>query len=217
MGEPAKKLEFPKRCTLDEYFKLAADSLDKLEYRGSRVFPLGGEVVAMAGGTEYHGLIVANAGGSIWGRLRGKPCRFYASEFRVGVKGYPTYTYTDGHVICGTTQFDERDPSGQTALNPRLIVEVLSPSTEAYDRGAKFKRYMQSESLQEYVLISQDEPRVEVFYRQPGGSWLLTPYVGMNSIAILRSIEIDLPLAEVYLNVIFPPDPDAPEPARATV
>ncbi len=151
---------------------------------------------------------IANVGGEIRSRLRGKPCRFYASEFRVGVRSFPTFTCTDGHVICGPTQLDDRDPTGQTALNPTLIVEVLSPSTEGYDRGAKFKRYMHAESLQEYVLVSQDEPRVEVFFRQSGGTWLLTPYSGSGAVATLRSIEVELPLSEVYLNVLFPPAAD---------
>jgi Uma2 family endonuclease len=208
MGEPANKTEYPRYCSLEEYFKLAADSLEKLEFRGNRMFPLRGELVAMARGTEYHGLIVANVGGEIRNRLRDKPCRFYASDFRIGVRSYPTFTYTDGHVICGPTIFDDRDPTNQTAMNPTLIVEVLSESTEAYDRGAKFKRYMHAESLQEYVLVSQHEPRIEVFYRQSDGTWLLTHYVGTTAVASLRSIQIDLPLAEAYLNVTFPPDID---------
>jgi Uma2 family endonuclease len=216
MGQLAKQIEYPRYCSLDEYFKLAAESVEKLEYRGNRVFPLRGELVAMAGGTEYHGLIAANVGGAMWSRLRGKQCRFYASDFRVGVRNYPTFTYTDGHVICGPTQLDDRDPTKQTALNPTLIVEVLSPSTEAYDRGAKFKRYMHAESLQEYVLVSQEEPRVEVFFRQPGGTWLLTPYSGLDATARLRSIDVELPLAEVFLNVVFPPDPDKAASSEAS-
>jgi Uma2 family endonuclease len=211
MGQAAAQTPYPRFCSLEEYFKLAEESLEKLEFRGNRVFPLRGEIVAMAGGTEYHSLIVANVGGAIWSRLRGKPCRFYASDFRVGVRTYPTFTYTDGHVISGPTLLDDRDPTHQTVLNPTLIVEVLSPTTEAYDRGAKFKRYMHAESLQEYVLVSQEEPRVEVFFRQPGGTWLLTHYVGVTVTASLRSIEVELPLAEVYLNVIFPPEVDQPQ------
>jgi Uma2 family endonuclease len=210
MGEPARKLNYPRYCSLDEYFKLADGSLDKLEYRGILGFPLRGEIVAMAGGTEFHGLIVANVGGELRDRLRGKPCRFYASDFRVGVRHYPTFTYTDGFVICGPTQFDDRDPTHQTAMNPTLIVEVLSPSTEAYDRGEKFGRYMHAESLQEYVLVSQHQARVEVFFRQAGGTWLLTPYVGIDSVAALRSIDVELPLAEIYLNVNFPAQRDEP-------
>jgi Uma2 family endonuclease len=88
--------------------------------------------------------------------------------------------------------------------NPRLIVEVLSPSTEAYDRGEKVERYRQLESLEEYVLVSVEACRVETFFRQPYGVWLLTPVSGLNAIAKLRSIEIELPLAEVYAGVEFP-------------
>jgi Uma2 family endonuclease len=215
MGEPAQQTEFPRFCTLDEYWPLAESSVEKLEFRGFRSFPRRGEIVCMPGGTEYHGLIIANVGGEIRHRMRGKPCRFYSSEFRIGVHGYPTYTYSDGFVICGSTVFDDRDPGGKTAVNPRLIVEVLSPTTEAYDRGAKFKRYMDAESLQEYVIVSQEEPRVEVFFRQPGGTWLLTPYSGTDAVATLRSIEVELPLAEVYLNVKFPAETIEPAETAA--
>ena len=204
----------PRYCTLDEYFRLAEASLEKLEYRGGLVVPLGGEVVAMAGGTENHGLVIGNVGGELRDRLRGTPCRYYPTDFRIGIRGYPTYTYTDGHVICGPTRLDDRDPTGQTATNPTLVVEVLSPSTEAYDRGGKFVRYMQAESLREYVLVSADEPRVDVFFRQADGTWLFTPTVGTQAVARLRSLDIDLPLAEVYLNVAFPPPPaDGPPTA----
>ena len=200
----------PRYCTLDEYFKLAEASLDKLEYRGGRAVPLGGEVVAMAGGVEDHGLVIVNVGGELRHRLRGAECRYYPSDVRIGVRGHPTYTYSDGHVICGPTVLDDCDPTGQTALNPRLIVEVLSPTTEAYDRGGKFARYMHAESFQEYVLVSVNEPPVDVLFRQADGTWLLTPCVGLDAVAPLRSFGIDLPLAEVYLNVAFPGPPATP-------
>jgi Uma2 family endonuclease len=170
MGQPAEQTPFPRFCSLDTYFQLAAESSVKLEYRGHQVFPPRGEIVAMAGGTEYHGLIVGNVGGEIRSRLRGKPCRFYASDFRIGVRNYPTYTYSDGQVICGPTQLDDRDPTNQTALNPTLILEVPSPTTEAYDRGGKFDRYAHCDSMQEYVVVSQTTPSVHVFFRQPGGT-----------------------------------------------
>ena len=88
--------------------------------------------------------------------------------------------------------------------NPRLIVEVLSPSTEAYDRGDKFDRYRQLESLEEYVLVSVEARRVETFFRQADGVWLLTPVSGLNATAKRRSLEVELPLAEVYAGVEFP-------------
>jgi Uma2 family endonuclease len=201
-----------RRCTLDDYWQLADKCADKLEFRGISEYSRIGECRVIDADGESHSLITANFGGELWSRLRGKPCRLYASDFRIGIHGYPTYTYSDGFVICGPTVFDDRDPTGKTALNPQLIVEVISPTTEAYDRGAKFKRYMDAESLQEYVLVSQHEARVEVFFRQPGGSWLLTPYVGLDSAAVLHSLGFDLPLAEIYLNVVFPPVEDGAIP-----
>lgn len=204
----------PRFCTLDEYFRLDDASPERLEYRGDRAVPLGGEVVAMAGGTEAHGLIIANINGAAWARLRGTPCRYYSTEFRIGVAGYPTYTYADGLVICGPTQHDARDPTNRTATNPTVVVEVLSPSTEGYDRGGKFIRYMGAPSCKEYVLVAQDQPWVHVFHRQPDGTWLMTPYAGLDVTVKLRSIGVELPMSEIYLNVTFPASTaDASEPA----
>ncbi len=106
------------------------------------------------------------------------------------------YTYPDITVICGEPQFV--DVRRDTVVNPVLIVEVLSQSTEAHDRGLKFAQYRLIESLMEYVLVSQSEPRVESFLRQPGREWLLTESVGLDSVSILRSLDITIPLAEIY-------------------
>jgi Uma2 family endonuclease len=113
------------------------------------------------------------------------------------------YTYPDVSIICGPRESDLNDPLRETFTNPRLIVEVLSESTEAYDRGEKFDRYRQLDSLQEYVLVSRETSRVETFFRQSEGAWLLTPVSGLKSTAKLRSIEIELPLAEVYAGIEF--------------
>lgn len=94
-----------------------------------------------------------------------------------------------------------------TVLNPRLVVEVLSPSTEAFDRGEKLDRYRQIESLEEYVLVVQDRPDVQAFFRQPDGTWLFTAAAGLESTIQLRSLEIELPLGEVYTGITFPPKP----------
>jgi Uma2 family endonuclease len=116
-------------------------------------------------------------------------------------------------VICGPVQKDPEDITGQTATNPRLIVEVLSPSTEAYDRGEKFRFYREIESLEEYVLISQNDARVETFFRQADGTWLFSAFNGIHSKATLRSLGVELPLAEVFAGVEFEeqqiPQPDA--------
>lgn len=210
MSQIAAENSFPTHCSLEEYFALAEKSDVRLQYFGKRTFPLRGELVAMAGGTPEHSLVIANVNGAIWGKLRGSKCRYYSTELRFGIRGFPTYVYPDGLVACEELQVDDRDSSGNTILNPQVIIEVLSPTTERDDRGRKFQRYMQAESLQDYVLVSQDQPRVEVLSRNADGTWLIAAYQGLESVAKLPSINVELPLKEVFLNVSFPPEEEAP-------
>ncbi|MDB5290945.1 MAG: hypothetical protein JWL69_2186 [Phycisphaerales bacterium] len=133
---------------------------------------------------------------------------------RVRVPPTDRYVYPDAMVVCGQPQFDPQDPNRTTIINPRVIFEVLSESTEAYDRGAKFTRYREIESLEEFVLVSQDRPLIEAYTRQPGGTWLLAPSSGIDVVAALRSLQISLPLSEIYADVSFATpgdtDPSAP-------
>jgi len=179
------------------------DAVDKHEYYR-------GEVFAMSGGTPTQSLINANGIGALVRALRGGPCRVYDNNLRIRIPRTTLYTYPDASVICGELQYDPRDKSRQTVLNPTVLVEVLSPSTEAYDRGAKFASYLQIESLKEYILIAQDTPRIETFLRQSDGAWRYLPAAGVETIARLESVEVQLPLAEVYEGVTFP------EPAPPT-
>ena len=210
MGQPAKRLEitFPHYCTVEEYFALCEQTDEKIEYLGNFAVPCGGMAVAMAGASEDHEMICTDIGGGLWQRLGDTDCRVFGPNAKVGVRGYPSYVHPDAMLICGPTQYDDCDTSEQTAANTTLIVEFLSTSSEAYDRGNKFVRYMAAESLQEYVLVAQDEARVDVCYRQPGGTWLFTPHVGRDAVVKLRSIGVELPVAEVYLNVSLPPSPE---------
>jgi len=204
MGLPAAQ----PRLTLAEYFEAEETALEKHEFHD-------GEILAMAGGGGDHSLIILNVMGELRNRLKGKPCLAYESNLRIRVPRHPYCTYPDGSVICGSRETDPKDKSGQTFTNPRLIVEVLSPSTEAYDRGEKFSRYRDIDSFQEYVLVTQTTPRVEVFFRQPEGTWLFAPYSGIEAVAKLRSLDITLPLAEIYAGVSFPPvepEPVDPQP-----
>jgi Uma2 family endonuclease len=196
MGLPAEK----RRCTVTQYLQAERQSLEKHEYRD-------GEVLLMAGGSLHHSLVTANVIVGLGNRLKGKPCRVFESNLRIRVGRKVYYTYPDASVICGTPQIDPSDPDGETVTNPRLLVEVLSPSTAAYDRGEKFDRYREIDSLQEYVIVWQSAPRVETFFRQSDGTWLLSAATGVDSSARLRSLNIDLPLAEVYAGVEFPPEP----------
>jgi Uma2 family endonuclease len=185
------------RYTVDEYLRRERDSVEKHEFDDGRI-------IALAGGTRRHALIAANTLAALHGRLKGTPCLPYGSDLRIRVAGRPKYVYPDVSVICGEAQADPEDPHGESFLNPRLIVEVLSPSTEKRDRGPKFDCYREMPSFREYVLIEQDAPRVELSCRHPDGTWLFDVAVGIEAVARLRSMDIDLPLAELYANAEFP-------------
>jgi Uma2 family endonuclease len=157
----------------------------------------------MAGGSYHHSVITLNAGAVLLSRLKGKGCRPLESNMRVRIARSARYVYPDLSVVCGSPQFDLDDPKQTTILNPRVIFEVLSESTEAYDRGEKFRLYRQIESMREYVLISQREPLVETFARQDDGAWRIATYRGLEAAAKFTSLQIDVPLAELYVDIGF--------------
>ncbi len=194
MGLPATKL----RHTLQDYYRIENDAAEKHEFRA-------GEILAMSGGSPQHALIALNIGAALRARLKGKPCLPYGSDLRVRIAGHQRCVYPDVSVICGKIEYDPDDETGNSVLNPRLIVEVLSPSTEAYDRGDKFASYREVPSLAEYVLISSSDPRVETFLRQSDGTWAFSSSSANDSRTILRSLQIELPLGEIYADVQFPP------------
>lgn len=182
-----------KSFTAEEYLALE----QKAEYR-SEYYQ--GEIFAMTGGTPNHSLIKLNVSGELRDRLRGRPCRAYDCDLRVKC---PTglYTYPDVSVVCSDLELD--DVKSYTMLNPTLLVEVLSKSTEGYDRGKKFDHYRTIPSLREYVLVSQDEPMVQSFLRNDDGTWTLNAVSKLAESVTLRSIGIELPLAEIYERVDF--------------
>jgi Uma2 family endonuclease len=190
---------FPRRGTLAEYFALdAASPGEKYEYRD-------GTIVCMPGGTPPHAAITMKVGAALVSRLKGGPCEVYSGDLKIGVARRTYYMHPDVSVVCGPLQMDPRDTTGQTVLNAKLIVEVLSPSTERHDRREKFSRYMEIETFGEYVLVSQDRPWVESLFRQPDGTWSYSYANGLDATLHLRSLSIDLPLAEAYAGVQFPP------------
>ncbi|MFI5378064.1 MAG: Uma2 family endonuclease [Tepidisphaerales bacterium] len=190
-----------RRYTVQDYLTFERESPERHEYRDGAIF-------VMPGSSIVHSLIAANVIGQIGNRLRSKPCRVYDANLRLRIPRKVLYTYPDVTVICGPPMVDPDDSAGHTVTNPRLIVEVLSPSTEGYDRGEKFDRYRELETLQEYVLISQSAPRIEIFFRQQGGNWLFTPVSGLENAARLNSLEIELPLGDAYAGVEFPAETD---------
>ena len=162
---------------------------------------LNGEVWAMAGGTPEHAALAAALIGELAAALRGKPCRVYTSDLRVRVLATGLSTYADVSVVCGSVEMAPEDPDAIT--NPVVVAEVLSDSTEAYDRGAKAAHYRRLASLQEYVLVSQAEPLIEVYRRTQAGRWeLLEGRPG--DLVELRSLGINLDVAAVYANPLGP-------------
>ena len=165
-----------------------------------------GQTYAMSGGSYQHFQIIGNITAELHARLKKRPCAVGSSDLRLRVSPDGLYTYPDVIVICGDPRF--ADDRHDTLLNPAFIVEVLSPSTEAYDRGFKSAQYRTVESIEEYALVSQTEPRIEVFRRQPGGHWLLSEAVGIDAICHFESLDCAVPLAEIYAKVAFnPSDP----------
>lgn len=163
---------------------------------------LNGEMVAMTGGNRDHSLILGNLLWELGSQLRDRPCEVYSIGLRVHVAQTGLYTYPDVIVVCGEPQLE--DEQADTLLNPTVIVEVLSPKTESYDRGRKFQHYRTLGSLAEYLLVSQTQPRIERFLRQADGLWLFGDAAGLEAALTLPSIGCELKLAEVYAKVRFP-------------
>jgi Uma2 family endonuclease len=164
-----------------------------------------GAMFAMAGGTPQHSLVATNLAREIGNRLLGGHCVAYNADLRIKVEPTGLCTYPDLSVICGPLEFAEG--TDDTVVNPTVLVEVLSDSTEAYDRGKKFEHYRQIVTLQEYLLISQNQLRIEQFIRQPDGNWLLRDAVGREANLELPSLQITLSLAGIFANVTFAPSP----------
>ena len=182
------------RITPEQYLEAERKAEFKHEY-------FDGEVFAMSGGTYPHGTIIANLTAVFWNALQGRSCIVTPQDVRLRVGSGRLYCYPDVLIVCGEPRF--ADDQKDTLLNPTLIAEVLSISTEAHDRGLKFAQYRTIESLQEYVLVSQHEPRVEKFCRQSADNWLMTECVGLNGACRFESVNCEVLLSEIYFNVTF--------------
>ena len=175
--------------TPEQYLEIERKAEFKSEY-------FNGEMFAMSGAREPHVLISGNAYRELSQQLRKRPCLAYNADMRIRVSDTGLYTYPDLSVVCGEPQF--LDENRETLLNPTVIIEVLSESTEAYDRGQKFELYRSVESLSEYLLISSRRISAELFTRQPDGRWMLTAKNGLDDSIELQSIGCQLLLADLY-------------------
>ncbi|MEP7037511.1 MAG: Uma2 family endonuclease [Acidobacteriota bacterium] len=180
-----------KKYTPAEYLALE----EKAEYRSEYE---NGEIVAMAGGSLNHARITSNIDRSFGGKLK-KDCESLTSDVKVRVESYRKFYYPDVLVICGEPEFYKKRTD--TIVNPILIVEVLSDSTEAKDRGEKFAAYQTLENLQEYILVSQDKAKVEQFKREDDGTWKYQATIWLKSRVEFTSIEVELELGEIYQRV----------------
>ncbi len=185
----------PKQAMTEaEYLEFERASKTKHEF-------LNGQICAMSGASRAHNRIYMSTTLNLGAQLRGGPCEMFPSDMRLKIGLIGLYTYPDISVVCGEAQFTE---SGfDSLLNPILIIEILSPSTEAYDRGEKFHHYQQLDSLREYVLIAQDHPRIERYLRQDDGTWILTNATGLGASLQLASVDATLALADVYEKMSF--------------
>jgi len=181
--------------TVKEYLASERSSELKHEY-------ISGEIVAMAGATRAHNLITGNIAQRFRNQLEGKPCETYSNDLRVRTTP-ADYTYPDVVVICEEPQFE--DAEFDTLLNPTVIVEVLSKSSEARDRGEKFSDYRGMESIKDIILVTQHKMRVEHYVRQTNNDWTLHDVSAPDEIITIASIGCRLTLAEIYERVTFPP------------
>ena len=179
-----------------EYLELERDAEYKSEY-------LNGEIFAMTGASRNHNLITTNIVVSLGQQLRGKTRECYGGDMRVKVAASGLYTYSDVVVVCGEPKFE--DAYVDTLLNPTVLVEVLSTSTERYDRIAKSSYYRTLDSLSEHLLVAQDKHRVEQYVRQADSQWLLFDYRSLDNIVELQSIDCSLALSDVYDKVSVDP------------
>lgn len=181
--------------TPEQYLAIEREAEYKSEY-------FQGEMLAMAVSDWVHNQLVVNLVAGFHNQFRSRPCDVYPSQMRVLVRATGLYTYPDVVVVCGERQFvDERR---DILLNPSLLVEVLSPSTEAYDRGRKFEHYQSIESLREYLLVASDRVHADLYTRQPDGRWLLTSADRLEDSLDLQSVGCRFALADLYARIDLP-------------
>lgn len=184
------------KYTLEEYLELDRTSDERLEYWE-------GEVFSMSGVSDQHDQIEGNLQFHLRLRLEGKPCRIFSANMRIKVPMMPPYRYADLSALCGAPVF-EKIGGVDVLTNPALIIEVLSESTEAYDRGDKFSHYKSIPSLTEYLLVAQHRPHVSQFIKQPDGSWKNWEFNDIGDRLKIHSLDCEVNLEEVYRKVNLP-------------
>ena len=173
----------------EEYLKFERNSEEKHEL-------IYGEIVAMTGASRKHNIILGNLFSILHRALKGKACRVYMNDLRVRIKSMDLYTYPDIVITCGEEDFE--DSYKDTLQNPKCIIEILSDSTEKYDRGEKFNHYRKIESLEEYILVAQDSHVVESFIKKNENSWIFSAQEGLGQSLEIRTCEMKISLQDIY-------------------
>lgn len=185
--------------TREEYFALERSTELRYEYHS------GGQIVAMAGGSPEHARVCMNISRELSVRLNGRPCEAFNEAMRVKVRRSGQYFYPDASAVCGGTEIDTDAERIKSLANPNVIVEVLSPSNERYDWREKLDAYFLIDSVRDYLLVDQDEPRVTIIRRHADGERRIEAIVGLDQTVKLTSIGIEIPMKDIYRNVEFPP------------
>lgn len=204
MGFAKLKAEAKREYTVQEYLKMEREAFERSEY-------INGEVFAMAGESNKHGIVSVNVTSEIHQQLKGKDCQLRAKDTKVASNVLPDkksssmkgmFSYPDMVIFCGEPEF--HDEHKDIILNPKVIIEVLSESTELFDRNTKFIRYSKfNPTLTDYILVSQDKPMVEHFIRQDDESWKIYTYFGLKAAFTIEAIECKLQLSDIYDRVKF--------------
>ncbi len=184
-----------KGYSISDYVVFENESENKHEYED-------GIVTAMSGGTLNHGIIANNINAEIYSSLKSskKPCTSINGDVRIFVEQANSFVYPDGIVVCGTIETFKDDP--HSIINPTLIIEVLSKSTESYDRGTKFHKYCSLSSFQEYILIDQYKPVIDSLFRAKKGEWKMVTTIGLDQSIYLHSIDATILLKDIYRNTV---------------
>jgi len=187
------------KYNLQEYFEIERDSEEKFEFWD-------GNIWSMAGASPPHERIVVNVGGHLRELFRGRGCSVFGSNLKVKVPIYPPYRYPDLSVYCGEGIYETMDGL-EVLTNPQMLIEVLSPSTEAFDRGDKFRCYKSIPSFTEYLLVAANRPVITQYIKQNETEWIQREAIGLDGKLILQTFEIEILLSEVYLDVEFSEPP----------
>lgn len=180
--------------SLEAYWQLEEKSIERHEFHN-------GSLVAMAGATVHHSLIATNIRRAIGNRFADSGCFVLDNDVKVAIGEQKHFLYPDATILCEDIEYFEN--RRDTILNPKLIIEVLSDSTEAYDRGKKFSLYRDIQSFEEYVLVSQKEALVDVYSKKGDNIWQIRTYEGLENLIVLESLHIQVPISDIYQHINF--------------